>query len=267
MVYFVATPIGNLKDITLRALEVLESVDVIACEDTRNSLKLLNHFNIKKKLIAYHKFNENASSDGIINLCKEGKEVAVISDAGMPVVSDPGNVLIKKLIENDIKCTVIPGASACLSALLLSGLGVGVFTFVGFLDEQNKKRKQQIENVKNVNGCLIFYVSPYNVKKDIQFLYENLGNMRACLASEITKLHEKTYHFNLGEELDFEPRGEYVLVVENIQEQTKEVPKVSIKEQLQILIKEGMKKNDAIKQVAKQNNLPKSEVYKIAIDL
>ena len=160
MIYFVATPIGNLKDITLRALEVLKSVDVIACEDTRNSLKLLNYYEISKKLIAYHKFNENNSSDGIIALAKQGKNIAVISDAGMPVISDPGQILINKLIEENIAFTVVPGASASLSALLLSGLDSVNFTFVGFLDEQNKKRKEQIEKVKDYYSTLIFYVSP-----------------------------------------------------------------------------------------------------------
>ena len=265
MVYFVATPIGNLKDITLRALDVLNEVDVIACEDTRNSLKLLNHYNISKKLIAYHKFNENNSADGIIKLAKEGKNIAIISDAGMPVISDPGQVLINKLIENNIEYTVIPGASASLTALLLSGLESQTFSFVGFLDEQNKKRKQQIEDIKDIKSTLIFYVSPYNVQKDIEFLYSQLGDRKACLVNEITKLHEKTIHFSLGQQLEFEPRGEYVLIVEGNKEQKtfNQTPK----EKLIELINLNTPKNDAIKQVAKMYNLPKNEIYKLALDL
>ncbi len=263
MVYFVATPIGNLKDITLRALDVLNSVDVIACEDTRNSLKLLNHYDIKKKLIAYHKFNENNSSDGIIKLAKEGKNIAVISDAGMPTISDPGHVLIQKLIENQIEYTVIPGASASLSALLLSGMDSTTFTFVGFLDEQNKKRKLQVNDVKNAKSTLIFYISPYNLKKDVEFLASELGDRNACLVNEITKLYEKTIHFSLAELPEFEPRGEYVLVVEGCTEDSGQ--NLSPLEELNFLIATGMTKNDAIKQVAKKFNVPKNEIYKLTI--
>lgn len=265
MIYFVATPIGNLKDITFRAIEVLNSVDVIACEDTRNSLKLLNHYNISKKLISYHKFNENNSSDGIINLANQGKNIAIISDAGMPVISDPGSILISKLIDNNIKFTVIPGASASLSALLLSGLKSDTFTFVGFLDEQNKKRKNQIEEFKDIKTTLIFYVSPYNLKKDVEFLYKNLGNRKACLVNEITKLYEKTIHFYLGDLPEFEIKGEYVLIIEG--NTTKQEISISPKEQLINLIHQGVNKNDAIKQVAKMCGLPKNEVYKIALEL
>lgn len=263
MIYFVATPIGNLKDITLRALEVLQSVDVIACEDTRNSLKLLNHYNIKKKLIAYHKFNENNSGDGIIKLAKEGKNIAIISDAGMPVISDPGYVLIQKLLQNGIEYTVVPGASASLSALLLSGMDSTTFTFVGFLDEQNKKRKKQVENVKNINSTLIFYVSPYNVQKDVDFLHSELGARKACLVNEITKMYEKTIHFTLNELPQFEPKGEYVLVVEGIAESEKNIS--SPQQELQTLLESGMQKNEAIKQVAKMFNVPKNEIYKLTI--
>ena len=267
MIYFVATPIGNLKDITIRALETLQNVDIIACEDTRNSLKLLNHYNISKKLIAYHKFNEKSSADGIINLAKQGKNIAIISDAGMPVISDPGQILIEKLVQNNIPYTVIPGASASLSALLLSGMDSTTFTFVGFLSEQNKARKQQIENVKDINSTLIFYVSPYNVKKDIEFLCENLGNRKACLVSEITKIHEKVERFYLADFNETDFRGEYVLVVEGKTFKEEKEPNISIEEQLITLIESGTSKNDAIKQVAKNRKLNKNEVYQIALKL
>ncbi len=265
MVYFVATPIGNLKDITFRAIEVLNNVDVIACEDTRNSLKLLNYYNISKKLISYHKFNEKNSADGIIKLAHDNKDIAVISDAGMPLISDPGNILVNKLIENNIEFTIIPGASACLSALVLSGFDSSSFTFVGFLDEQNKIRKNQIEKIKNVFSTLIFYVSPYNLEKDVKFLYENLGDRKACFVNEITKIHEKTIRFNLSELPEFEIKGEYVLVVEGGKENEEINFATTPKQQLDELIKSGINKNDAIKIVAKSRHIPKNEVYKLTI--
>ncbi len=265
MVYFVATPIGNLKDITYRAVEVLNSVDVIACEDTRNSLKLLNFYNISKKLISYHKFNEKNSADGIVKLAKENKNIAVISDAGMPLISDPGNILVNKLIKNNIEFTIIPGASACLSALVLSGFDSSNFTFVGFLDEQNKIKKNQIENVKNLKSTLIFYVSPYNLIKDVQFLCENLGNRKACFVNEITKIHEKTIFFNLNELPQFDIKGEYVLVVEGCKENKENIFDKTPKQQLDELIKSGIEKNEAIKIVAKSRNVAKNEIYKLTI--
>lgn len=265
MLYFVATPIGNLKDISYRAVEVLNSVDIIACEDTRNSMKLLLNYDIRKKLIAYHKFNEKNSSDGIINLLKEGKNIAVISDAGMPIISDPGSILINKLKENNLEYTIIPGANAGLCALLLSGLSAERFTFVGFLPEQNKQKRMVVENVESYTTTLIFYVSPYNVIKDIEFLGSVLGNRKACLVNEITKLHEKTISFNLQEELNIEPRGEYVLIVEGAEIKKQEFNN-SPKERLDELIKQGINKNDAIKQVAKERKVPKNEIYKLTIN-
>lgn len=266
MIYFVATPIGNLKDISYRAIEVLNEVDIIACEDTRNSLKLLNHYNISKKLIAYHKFNENSSSAGIVDLAKEGKNIAIISDAGMPVISDPGNVLIQKLKQENINFTVVPGANAGLCALLLSGLNPALFTFVGFIPEQNKDKKRLISSIKNYESTLIFYVSPHNLTKDIEFLFENLGARKASLVKEITKLHETTLDFVLGEEIEIEPKGEYVLVVEgkNINEVENDL---SIEDELKMLISDGMSKNDAIKQVAKNRNMKKNDVYQIALKI
>ena len=167
MLYFVSTPIGNLEDISLRAINTLKKCDIIACEDTRHSKILLDHYEIKAKTIAYHKFNEQNSADGIISLLKEGKNVAIISDAGMPVISDPGNILAKKLIENNIKFTIIPGANAGLSALILSGFDATKFAFYGFLSEKNKELKSQLVNIKNFNGTKIIYSSKYNLNKDL----------------------------------------------------------------------------------------------------
>ena len=256
MLYFVSTPIGNLKDISLRALEVLESVDVIACEDTRVSLKLLNHYNIKKQLITYHKFNENNSAKGIINLLNEGKTVAVISDSGMPCISDPGETLAKLLVEENIEFTVIPGANAGLSALILSGFNSRSFSFIGFLSENSKEKLKQVENVKNFVGSLIFYVSPHNLFKDIEFLNKNLGDRKACLVNEITKKFEKKFLFNLSSLPQIDPKGEYVLIVEGAKEiEDNSLNSLTIEEHINYYLAQGLTKNDAIKKVGKDRKI------------
>lgn len=268
MLYFVATPIGNLKDISLRAIEVLQNVDVIACEDTRNSLKLLNHYNIRKKLIAYHKHNEKSSSDGIIALLKDGKNVAIISDSGMPVISDPGETIIARLKQERLEYTVVPGANAGLSALILSGLPANRFTFVGFLPDDKKQRKQVLNSVKEHTETLIFYVAPHDVKKLVADLFIILGKRKAVLVNEITKMFEKTVEIELGKDLDFEPKGEYVLVVEgNTLRQETDFDSMTIEEHLNYYISLGESKNDAIKKVAKERGLTKNEVYMVAIKL
>lgn len=261
MLYFVATPIGNLKDITYRAIETLNSVDIIACEDTRNSLKLLNHYDIKKQLISYHKFNERNSADGIVNLLKQGKNIAVISDSGMPVISDPGNYLIQKLIENDIEWTVVPGANAGLCALLLSGLDASSFHFVGFLPEKNKDRRILADKIKSIQSTLIFYVSPHSLKQDLDFLFDALGERKASLVNEITKMYEKVIRFNLGDFPDIEIKGEYVLVVEGCSDVKNILNDLTINEHISYYIDLGYSEKDAIKQVAKERNLKKNEVY------
>ena len=268
MIYFVATPIGNLKDISYRAIEVLGSVDIIACEDTRNSLKLLNHYNISKKLIAYHKFNENSSSDGIISLAESGKNIAIISDSGMPVISDPGNVLIKKLKDRGIEYTVIPGANAGLCALLLSGLDSSRFTFVGFLPDDKKQKNKILREIKDYSTTLIFYVAPHDVAKTVKTLFDTFGARRAVLVNEITKLYEKMFNFTLCENFEFEAKGEYVLVVEgNVLANNQDFENMTIEEHLKYYLNLGMQKADVIKKVAKERNIPKNEVYIIAIDI
>lgn len=226
--YVVPTPIGNLKDITLRALEVLENADVIAAEDTRQTLKLLNHFNMKKQMISYHKFNENIKSDDIINMLKNCKQVALVSDAGTPGISDPGSVIIKRCIEENIEFEVLTGATAVTTALVYSGLDTTKFLFRGFLPRENKDRKPIIEDLKNRQETLIFYESPHRLIKTLEFLRENLGNRRIAICRELTKLHEEILRLTLEEAIDYysenETRGEYVLVVEgkSIEEVIKE---------------------------------------------
>lgn len=264
MLYIVGLPIGNLKDITLRALEVLKSVDIIACEDTRNTLKLLNHYEIKSKLMSYHKFNEQKITPRIIELLNEGKDIALVSDAGMPIVSDPGAVLVKALIENGLEYTVIPGANAAVSAFALSGMQGGSFTFVGFLPEKNKDRKELLNSFKNIRHTLIFYVSPHSLQKDIETIYNEFGKRNACLVKEITKIYETVYPFVLGNEIEINPKGEFVLLVEGFDgKEVSQDENLTLKQQVKILVIKGMKENDAIKQVAKKNSLTKQELYKM----
>ncbi len=262
MLYFVSTPIGNLEDISLRAISVLKSVDVIACEDTRHSKILLDHYEIKAKTIAYHKFNEQNSADGIIELLKHGKNVAVISDAGMPVISDPGNILAKKLHENDIEYTVIPGANAGLCALILSGFDASKFAFFGFLSENNKELRNQLENIKNFNGTKILYSSKYNINKDLKSIHSALGEVKVAIVSEITKMHENTRIVTLPYELD-DPKGEFVIVVE---QSKKELTKAPTDEELIEELKDLMttnSKNDAIRILKDKYKLQKSYIYNL----
>lgn len=261
MLYFVSTPIGNLEDISFRSINTLKNCDIIACEDTRHSKILLDHYEIKAKTIAYHKFNENNSADGIIALLREGKNVAVISDAGMPVISDPGNILAKKLIENDIKFTIIPGANAGLSALVLSGFDATKFAFFGFLSEKNKELKSQLNDIKNFNGTKIIYSSKYNLNKDLDSLYSSLGEVNVAIVSEITKMNEKvefvTLPFNYKN-----PKGEFVVVIENKEQEQTEITDKDLIKEMQELLKE-IDKKQVFKILQDKYNLTKSYIYNL----
>jgi 16S rRNA (cytidine1402-2'-O)-methyltransferase len=267
MVYFVATPIGNLKDITLRALDTLREADVIFCEDTRHSIKLLNAYDIKKPLQACHKFNEREAADKIIEAHLAGKNVAVISDAGMPVISDPGNVVCKALWERGVPYTVIPGANAFLSALVLSALPSDRFAFIGFLPDKVGERKSLLEKYKNLDLTLCFHVAPQDVDRHISSIYEVFGDRRACAVREITKVHEEAQPFNLAEGLQGEKRGEYVILVEGASEQDNPLNALSEREHIAHYINEGYDKKEALKLAAKDRGVPKSELYKFTIDL
>ena len=216
--YLVPTPIGNLKDITLRALEVLQNVDIIAAEDTRQSLKLLNHFNIKKPLISYHQHNEQGRSENIIDQIKEGKNIAIISDAGSPGISDPGSVIVLKCIEQHIEFVVLPGATAITTALVYSGMDTTKFIFRGFLPRENKDRKPIIDDLINRSETLIFYEAPHRLLNTLEFLYEKIGNRKISMCRELTKLYEEIIRLDLEEAIEYyknnTPRGEYVLVIE-----------------------------------------------------
>ena len=263
-VYFVATPIGNLGDITIRALEILKSADYIACEDTRHSAILLNHYEIKKPTFSYHKFNENKSALGIIDLVKQGKKVAVISDAGMPVVSDPGVILAKKLIEFDLPFEVIPGASACVTALALSGLDSASFVFGGFLPEKNQERVAYIRRLATAESTLIFYSACHDVEKDLEDLFQNLGARKVAVCNDITKKFEETFRGVLGELKIENPRGEFVIVVEGANIQNA-LNSLTMNEHIEHYISTGVSKMEALKLVAKDRNLSKSDVYKYTL--
>ncbi|MGN0812530.1 MAG: 16S rRNA (cytidine(1402)-2'-O)-methyltransferase [Candidatus Coproplasma sp.] len=267
MIYFVATPIGNLKDISLRALEVLRSVDEIYCEDTRHTIKLLNAYDIKKPLIACHKFNEREAAEKIIASAREGRECAIVSDAGMPVISDPGNAVCNALTEAGVEYTVIPGANAFLSALILSALPADRFAFIGFLPDKEKDRKAVLEKYKNLDLTLCFHVAPQDVDRHISSMYAVFGDRRACAVREITKLHETVEHFNLKDGLPGEKRGEYVLIVEGAAQTESPLNSLSEREHILFYMEQGMDKKDALKAAARDRGVSKSELYKFSLDI
>ncbi|EJO5346139.1 16S rRNA (cytidine(1402)-2'-O)-methyltransferase [Clostridium botulinum] len=275
--YVVPTPIGNLRDITIRALDILKSVDIIAAEDTRQTLKLLNHFNIKKTLISYHKFNEEDKSVNIINDLKEGKSIALVSDAGMPGISDPGWVLIKKCIEDKVKFEVLPGATAFATALVYSGMDTTKFIFKGFIPRENKNRQKLVEDIEDRMETLIFYESPHRLKECLSFLKESFGNRNISICRELTKIHEQIIRGTLEEVIEYykeqKPKGEYVLVLEGKsieqieKEKEMEWSNIDIQDHIKKYINEGYTKKESIKLVAKDRKIAKSEVYKYSIDM
>lgn len=276
-VYLVPTPIGNLGDMTLRALEVLKSVDIIAAEDTRISLKLLNHFNIKKTLISYHKHNEYGKSENIIERVKKGESVAIVTDAGTPGISDPGSIIVEKCIEEGIEFEVLPGATAFTTALIYSGLDTSKFIFKGFFPRENKEKKEFVNDIKDRVETIIMYESPYRIVETLSLLRENIGNRKIAICRELTKLHEEIYRGTLEEGIlhfkEKQPKGEFVLVLQGktLQEIKDEKEAMwsdmSIEDHIISLIEKGISKKDAIKQVSKDRGIPKSEVYKYSLDI
>ena len=267
MIYFVATPIGNLKDITLRALDTLRAADVIFCEDTRHTLKLLNAYDIKKPLVACHKFNEREAAEKIISANAEGKEVAIVSDAGMPVISDPGGTVCSALKEAGAAYTVIPGANAFLSALVLSALPAERFAFIGFLPDKEGARRALLERYKDVDLTLCFHVAPQDADRHISSMYAVFGERRACAVREITKLHEEAISFTLSEGLVGEKRGEYVIVVEGAAEVENPLNALSETEHIRHYMAEGLSKKDALKRAAADRGVPKSALYPFTVGL
>ena len=266
--YLVATPIGNLEDITYRALKTLREVDLIAAEDTRHTLGLLNHFEINKPLISYYKETEKQKSKVLIEKLLEGKNVAIVSDAGTPGISDPGEEIVKQAIENGIEVIPIPGAVAFVNALIGSGLNTREFKFVGFLSANNKDRKDKLQEVKYETGTLIFYEAPHKLIQSLKVMYEVLGNRKVVLARELTKIHEEFIREDLETLIDsnFEPKGEYVVLVEGSeitqkQELVENLNEKSLEEHYSFYEKQGLEKKEIIKKIAKDRNVAKNEIY------
>ena len=262
MVTFVATPIGNLGDITLRALETLRGADVVFCEDTRHTLKLLNHFYIKKPLVACHKFNERAAAEKLLALAQEGKGVAVVTDAGTPVISDPGNLLVSALREAGVPYTLAPGACAFVSALVLSAFPADVCAFLGFLRGKASEKRAFLRRYAAFAGTLLFYSAPQDVDGDVALLYEAFGDRAACAVREITKLHEEVQPFRLAEGLAGEKRGEYVLVVEGAKRAENPLNALPVPEHIAHYTAQGMSEKDALKAAARDRGVPKNELYR-----
>ena len=261
--YFVATPIGNLKDITYRAVETLNSVDAILCEDTRHSAILLNSLNISKPLYAFHKFNYAKVIPTYIEMLNSGKNLALISDAGMPAISDPGAEIISALIENDIPYTILPGASAGLSALVLSGQKTQNFCFLGFLPE--KKVEEFLTPYLNIPATLIFYSAVHDVKRDIETLFKHLGNRKLTVVREITKKFEQVTHTTLQDGYNGELKGEFVFIVEGNNTQNSALSELTVEQHFKFYLNLGNDKKEAIKLVAKDRGVAKNEIYKMLI--
>jgi 16S rRNA (cytidine1402-2'-O)-methyltransferase len=264
--FLVGTPIGNMGDITLRAIETLKEVDVIACEDTRHTLKLLTRYEIKKPLISYHQHKEREGAEQIMALLNEGKNVALVSDAGMPCISDPGSILVQTLRERDMEITVIPGASALTAAVALSGIE-GAFTFLGFLGDKNKDRTQKIKPFIDAPTALVIYCSPHDLKTTLTFLYETLGNRKAHVIKEITKIYESAVSGNLGEIEIENPKGEYVIIVEAAEKAQTEISGEDMVQELKRLVETGIDKKDAVSLVCQKYGLNKNKVYPFSIGL
>ena len=272
--YLVATPIGNLEDITFRAIKILKEVDLIAAEDTRHTLKLLNYYEISKPLISYHRHNEEIKKDLLINKLLEGNNIAIVTDAGTPGISDPGEEIVKEAIANNIQIIPIPGACALINALIPSGLNTKEFSFFGFLPLNKKNREEAFDKIKKERKTVILYEAPHKLTKTLEDILKNLGNIKCVLAKEITKIHEEFIRGNILELLEVvkEPKGEYVIMLdlENFKDSkdndlNEEIKDKTIEEQYRIYEAQGLNKKDIIKQIAKNKNVPKNEIYKMFI--
>lgn len=266
VLYIVATPIGNLDDITLRAINVLNRADLIAAEDTRHSLKLLNHLKISKPLISYYRHNEDIKTDVLIKELKNGKNIALISDAGTPGISDPGEKIVKKCIEENIKIVPIPGACAMINALICSGINTNEFYFLGFLPLNKKNRKLKLDEIKNSDKTVILYEAPHKLKSTLLDLNDILGERKIVLARELTKVHEEFIRGNIKELITKTEniKGEIVLIIEkNFNKKEKNIfANMTLEEHYEFYQKEGFCKKEIIKKIAKDRNVNKNEIYK-----
>lgn len=275
--YLIATPIGNLEDITLRCLRILREADIIAAEDTRQTAKLLNHYDIKKSMISYHEHNKKSKGDEIINLLLEGKNIALVSDAGMPCISDPGEDLVRLCVAKGIKVVPVPGSSASLTALSISALSTSRFVFEGFLPVKGKERRERLQRLSKEDRTIILYEAPHRLLTTLRDLRQHMGNPKVSISRELTKRFEETIRTDLeGAIKEFEGRsikGEFVLIIEG---KSLEVLKaeegriweaISVKDHIIMHMEKGLSKKEAITLVAKERNLNKKEVYNISIEI
>lgn len=271
MLFLCATPIGNLEDITSRVVRTLGEVDVIAAEDTRNTLRLLNHFGIKAKMTSYHEYNKVEKAYQLVQQMKDGQDIALVTDAGTPAISDPGEVLVRMCREEGITVTSLPGACACITALILSGFNTRRFVFEGFLPPDKKERRQVLEDLKTETRTTILYEAPHHLVKTLEELLENLGNRRLTLCRELTKKFEEVRTATIEEAIDYyksaDIKGEFVLVLEgrNRQEMVKEEQEkwvqMSVEEHVEYYVNQGRDKKEAMKMAAKDRGVTKREIY------
>ncbi|MCI5582821.1 MAG: 16S rRNA (cytidine(1402)-2'-O)-methyltransferase [Anaeroplasma sp.] len=265
ILYLVATPIGNLQDMTYRAVDILKSVDKIYAEDTRNSIVLLKHYNINTKLESYHEFNQDIKTDEIVNELEKGMKIAIISDAGLPVISDPGYKIVSAAIDANIAVATIPGASAGISALIASGLPPMPYTFYGFLDSKKTKRISELNNLKYIENTIIFYEAPHRIKETLEDILEVFGDRRCVIARELTKTYEEYIRGSIKELLEIDSiKGEIVLIVNGYKDEV--VKNIDPNSKIEELISLGYKPNEAIKEVSKLFNLSRKELYNSYID-
>lgn len=277
ILYIVGTPIGNLKDITLRAIETLQNVDIILAEDTRQTIKLLNHLNIKKPMISYHRHNEESKINQVVELLNEGKNVALVSDAGMPIISDPGQYLVKYLVENKYKIETVPGVTAITTAIVKSSIDSTRFAFEGFLSINKKQRKERLESLVNETRTIVFYEAPHKLNYTLNDIYSYLGDRDICIARELTKLHEEYIYGKLSEiikKVNENPlKGEIVLIIEGKSEKELNEENLQIyanktyTQLVQEFMELGLDKKEAIKKTAKLKGVSKNQVYKECISI
>lgn len=265
-IYLVATPIGNLEDITLRAIKTLKEVDLIAAEDTRHTVQLLNHFEISKPMISYHRHNEDVKTEGLIEEVLQGKDVAIVTDAGTPGISDPGEQIVKEAIKNEIEVIPIPGACALINSLIVSGISTKEFSFYGFLPLNKKNRKEILSRIARENKTVILYEAPHKLQKALDDILNNVGDIQACAVRELTKIHEEKLYGKISELIEKckEPKGEFVIILDlNQKEDVSEIDftQMSLQEHYAFYEKLGLDKKEIIKQIAKDRDVPKNEIY------
>ncbi|MCH5249917.1 MAG: 16S rRNA (cytidine(1402)-2'-O)-methyltransferase [Lachnospiraceae bacterium] len=276
ILYLCATPIGNLGDMTPRVIEALKSVDMIAAEDTRNSIKLLNHFEISTSMTSYHEYNKIEKADYLVGQLLQGKNIALITDAGTPAISDPGEVLVKKCQQEGITVTSLPGAAACITALTLSGLPTGRFCFEGFLSSDKKEKASVLSELKEETRTIILYEAPHHLVRTLDELHVALGNRKITICRELTKKFETILPTTIEEALEFyetnEPRGEYVLVIEGKsrkekkEEEIRSWEQMSIEEHMAYYTDDGMDNKEAMKRVAKDRGVSKRDIYQYLLN-